>query len=58
MNYPPSTNRHPSNDHSSVEVRRKWHITVLLVRAIEFITGDHNYSSVPTKYKRVTVRMT
>lgn len=37
----------PPNDHSSVEVRRKWHITALLVRAIEFITGDHNYSSVP-----------
>jgi len=37
------------NDHSSAEVRRTMRITVLLARVIEFITGDHIYSSVPTK---------
>lgn len=42
------------NDHSSVEVRRRWYITTLLVMAIEFITGGHTYSSVPTK-ERLTV---
>lgn len=37
-----------------MEVRRRWYITTLLVMAIEFITGGHTYSSVPTK-ERLTV---
>lgn len=42
------------NDHLSAEVRRRQHITALLVRAIEFITGGHAHSSVPTK-ERLTI---